>query len=433
MKARDYVQAAVLVSTALVAANCKGRAAKKSLSASSSDTLSSGPVEQPVAVDASAAGWVKQHDLPWIEAKRVILLTAPINVPQFSTVGPVVDDDIALIGSSQLGFAALRWRDGSIAWSKPGGMHLAPPLMMQGSWQLISDCPRSVDAVDDQVILGCLRTVTREGIDLSLMPIVGARAELSEFAETSGPQQTWMIDRSSRSGPVMLGWQRGETAVSIDSVTGKASITSRRANEIYANIKGEQVGFALEEEQLVARRVYVTQGSERGPLLQGDFPVPSSAAEPPNSPHRVLLARGPELWRLNDRFVAVVGVIGGTRYEAPMVRLVRIGTRLNPRGEIDLLDVDATGSKHGQAAFPTPGIALLGRHSSTDGATALAVRVDTSLQHDLVIGYSATAERRWAFALPEIPRADPVGVAVAGDAVLIFHDGNRVSILPTLH
>jgi hypothetical protein len=405
MKAKDYVQAALVVSTALLAANCKGRAAKKSLSASSSDTLSSGPVAQSVAVDGSAAGWTMQHDLPWIEASRVILLTAPINVPQFSIVGPVVDDDIALIGSSQLGFAALRWRDGSIAWSKLGGMHLAPPLMMQGSWQLISDCPRPVDAVDDQVILGCLRTVTREGIDLSLMPIVGARAELSEFAETSGPQQTWMIDRSSRSGPVMLGWQRGETAVSIDSVTGKASITSRRANEIYANIKGEQVKFALEEEQLVARRVNVIQGSERGP----------------------------ELWRLNDRFVAVVGVIGGSRYEAPMVRLVRIGTRLNPRGEIDLLDVDATGSNHGQAAFPTPGIALLGRHSSTDGATALAVRVDTSLQHDLVIGYSATAERRWAFALPEIPRADPVGVAVTGDAVLIFHDGNRVSILPTLH
>jgi hypothetical protein len=34
--------------------------------------------------------------------------------------------------------------------------------------------------------------------------------------------------------------------------------------------------------------------------------------------------------------------------------------------------------------------------------------------------------------LPEVPRADPVGVAIAPDAVLVFHDGDTFTVLPVL-
>jgi hypothetical protein len=36
------------------------------------------------------------------------------------------------------------------------------------------------------------------------------------------------------------------------------------------------------------------------------------------------------------------------------------------------------------------------------------------------------------YPLPETPRADPVGVALADDAVVVFHDGDTVTILPEL-
>jgi hypothetical protein len=38
----------------------------------------------------------------------------------------------------------------------------------------------------------------------------------------------------------------------------------------------------------------------------------------------------------------------------------------------------------------------------------------------------------YVYPLPEVPRADPVGVAVAPDAVLVFHDGDAFTVLPEL-
>ena len=48
-------------------------------------------------------------------------------------------------------------------------------------------------------------------------------------------------------------------------------------------------------------------------------------------------------------------------------------------------------------------------------------------------GFAAVSSMpKGLLALPEIPRADPVGVAVAPDAVLAFHDGDTVTVLPEL-
>jgi hypothetical protein len=38
----------------------------------------------------------------------------------------------------------------------------------------------------------------------------------------------------------------------------------------------------------------------------------------------------------------------------------------------------------------------------------------------------------WVYPLPEQPRPDPVGVAVAPDAVIVFHDGDTFTVLPEL-
>jgi hypothetical protein len=104
----------------------------------------------------------------------------------------------------------------------------------------------------------------------------------------------------------------------------------------------------------------------------------------------------------------------------------------NGRGELNLFDVDATGSLHGQVAFPVPGISVLGHAIDGVGNTAIAVRMDRTLRHDFVVGYAATALILYVYPLPEVLRDDPVGVAIAPGAVLAFHDGDTLSVLPEL-
>ena len=340
--------------------------------------------------DAAKRPWTAEFpQLPWIDATRIIKLPIHAEQPRFDVVGPVLVGDLAVVGSSQFGFAAIRWRDGATAWTKPAGLHMAPPLIVDDNWLLLADCIKQPTIDESQELLGCLRTVSRSGNDLSLAPVVAAPALANQFAATTGPSRLWAISATR------IAWQRGDVVVEFDPLAPLAKLSSTTTPAVTATINNVALTFAHTDEAVVARD---------------------------NNGH--------EQWRVAGRFAAVLSIVSGAAHEAPMLRVARIGTRLNPRGEIDLLDIDATGSRHGQAAFPTPGIALLGSAVAADGACALASRVDTSLAHDLVVAYDAQARQRWVFALPETPRADPVGLAIAGDAVLAFFDGDTLAVLP---
>src|SRR5258706_15563402 len=91
-----------------------------------------------VAADA-AAGWKELADYPHAQAVRVIALPAKSDVPRFDVGGPVIAGDLAIVSSSQLGFAAVDWRRGTIAWTKPTGEHVAPPLVRDRSIVLVGD------------------------------------------------------------------------------------------------------------------------------------------------------------------------------------------------------------------------------------------------------------------------------------------------------
>jgi hypothetical protein len=113
-----------------------------------------------------------------------------------------------------------------------------------------------------------------------------------------------------------------------------------------------------------------------------------------------------------------------------MVRVAHL-EGVSGRGFVEVLDIDATGSKRGQAAFPVPGIQLLGHASAADGGVALAIRLDTSLRRDFIARYDGRGNLLWVWPLPDALRSDPVGVAIASDDhVVAFHDGNRVTVLP---
>ena len=62
---------------------------------------------------APAAPWPELAELPRIEAVRVITLPARADVPRFDVGGPVVAGDLAVVASSQFGFAAVDWRRGT--------------------------------------------------------------------------------------------------------------------------------------------------------------------------------------------------------------------------------------------------------------------------------------------------------------------------------
>jgi hypothetical protein len=98
-----------------------------------------------------------------------------------------------------------------------------------------------------------------------------------------------------------------------------------------------------------------------------------------------------------------------------------------------MFDVDATGSLHGQVSLsPAPGIGLVGHAIDSVGNVALAVRLDTSLERAYIAGYATNASMIWAYPLPKVKRADPIGIAVAPDAVVVFHDGDTLTVLPEL-
>ena len=95
-----------------------------------------------------------------------------------------------------------------------------------------------------------------------------------------------------------------------------------------------------------------------------------------------------------------------------MVRVSNVG-RFAGDPELNLMDIDATGSMHGQVAFPVPGIGLVGHAIDSIGDVAIAVQLDRSLDHDFIVGYAANALLMWVYPLPRVQRADPVGIAVA--------------------
>jgi hypothetical protein len=317
----------------------------------------------------------------------VILLPVRPDVPRFDVGGPVIVGDVAVISTSQLGFAAVDWRRGALVWTKPAGLHVAPPLVKGDSAILIGDCinPPELTRPND-TLLGCLRVVTAAGVDQSYGAIHGTHLEA--FASEPGPQAVWL------DGERTVRWRRGERAVSIDLFTGVAKPAANVPPPVHVTYGGRAWDVAHVDGRIIGR--------ERGKIA----------------------------WQTQRTYTALLGAVH-LRDLRPMIRVMNIGP-FDGRAELNLLDIDATGSLRGQAAFPVPAISALGHTIDAVGNTAIAVRLDSSLRHDFIVGYAANAMMVYVYPLPEIPRADPVGVAVAADAVIAFHDGDTLTVLPEL-
>jgi hypothetical protein len=372
--------APALALAAALIAGCKDRHAPQDAAAPRAVADAGAP--RDAAVDAGP--WGRLARFPIVDPVRVIALPARPDVPRFDVGGPALAGDLAIVSSSQLGFAAVDWRRGALVWTRPAGLHVAPPIHSPQGEILISDCAAPVEVAD--TLLGCIRVVSGSGIDQGYAAIHGKRLEA--FAGSPGSQDVWLDgDRAVR-------WRRGDQAVSVDLITGVATPATAAPPPLRVSYRTHRWEISRTEQAIVAR--------ERGKIA----------------------------WQTRRPYTALLGAVYLADL-APMIRVANVGV-FGGWAELNLLDIDATGSLHGQAAFPVPAISALGHAVDAVGNTAIAVRMDSSLRHDFIVGYAANALLMYVYPLPEMPRADPVGVAVASDAVLVFHDGDTFTVLPEL-
>ncbi|MCX5745171.1 MAG: hypothetical protein NT062_22015, partial [Proteobacteria bacterium] len=125
-----------------------------------------------LAADASPA-WAALADMPHVDPVRVIHLPTQATVPRFDVAGPVIAGDLAIVASSQFGFVAVDWRTGALAWSKPAGARIAPPIVVGRTAFLLGECTAPATIPDGRDLLGCLRVVTFSGTEQAYLAVHG--------------------------------------------------------------------------------------------------------------------------------------------------------------------------------------------------------------------------------------------------------------------
>ncbi len=352
-------------------------------------TRDAGKVAHAGSDAAGSDGWPELRTFPTIEPTRVVALPARTNTPRFDVGGPAVENGIAVVASSQFGFVAVDYRAGQIIWSKPTGLHVAPPLARPGGFLLIDSCFQPPPVPAGRTLLGCARSVTPTGADQGYIAIHGDANAVAAFAIEPGVQHTWSL------GDREILWRRGDQAVVVDPVTGVASPAAA-----------------------VDPPLQVTHKNRTWSITHAD------------DGHIVATEHGKPSWHTERPYTELLGAVYLPE-QSPMLRLSNAG-RYRGHPELSLMDIDATGSMHGQVAFPVPGIGLVGHAIDAVGDVALAVQLVASLFNQFLAGYAANSLLMWVYALPRMQRADPIGLAVAPDAVLAFHDGDTFTILPEL-
>jgi hypothetical protein len=364
----------------LVACGSKPKSAKR-------DDAAVAATRDAAVADADNAPWPELAGLPTVDAVRVIALPARPDVPRFSIGGPALAGDVAVVSSSQFGFIAVDFRAGQIAWTKPAGAHVAPPGVHDGNFVLIGDCINPPEVSDAETLLGCMRVVTPAGADVAYVAVRGKTKAIAEFAASAGEQH---LDASDKG----LVWRRGEHAVAIGTTTGIATPAPAAQPPLVVTYKDKTWRIRRTDEGIIT-------------------------------------AEGKRSWQSVERFGTLLGAVY-IPGQSPLVRAAN-AVRYNNRPELRLVDMDATGSLNWQVSiYPAPGIGLIGHAIDSVGNAALAVRLDTSIERDYVAGYAANGRLMWTYPLPQMPRADPVGLAIAHDAVVVFHDGDTFTVLPEL-
>jgi hypothetical protein len=265
--------------------------------------------------------------------------------------------------------------------------------VLDGSVVLIGDCVNPPDVKDGETLLGCMRVVTPTGADQGYVAIHGKAKLVAPFAGAAGAQHVDAAEPEGERGPSVV-WRRGDQAVMIDLMSGVATLAPATDPPVIVTYKD---------------KTWRVRRTEDG----------------------VIAAEGTPPWQTRNHYSVLLGAVYLPQ-QPPMIRMAN-ATRHAGRPEIMIFDIDATGSLNGQVGlYPAPGIGVISHDIDKVGDVAMAVRLDTSLERDYIAGYAANAGLMWTYPLPRMPRPDPIGVAVAPGAVVVFHDGDTFTVLPEL-
>jgi hypothetical protein len=345
------------------------------------------PPPPPAAPGDAANAWPELEGLPRAEAEHVVALPVDPKLPRGEVGGPAILSGVAAVSSSRFGFAGVDLARGQLIWRKPGTGRVAPPIIYNDGFALLADCEGPPRGTRHSLAVGCVRVVSPTGADRDYMTIHAPTADAEPFIADASAQTAWTTDDST------IVWRRGDHALAIDMRTGAATATPAADPPITVHYK--------------THAWTVSRAGDGTIVAKGDPP-----------------------WRTQRAYTTLLGAVYLPE-QSPMIRVSNAG-HYGGAPELLLFDIDATGSLHGQVARPVPGVAVTAHAMDSVGDTVLAIRLDPSLARDFIAGYAANALLMWVYPLPRMPRVDPIGVALAPGAVVVFHDGDTLTILPEL-
>jgi len=315
--------------------------------------------------------------------------------------GPLVLGDVAIVAASGIGAMGVDLKRGEILYQRAQGTHVALPApIAPGQVLTVGDCLAPVDVPAGQALIGCYSVLSvRDPAAYGAGSLIASQADADALG--GGPTTLALTGRTAYLGR-SDGWIRWEVA---DPPRGEARAAAVPRREVPPG----------------AGRPAITIGD-------GDDQVDLWAADD------VLELRYHDPEVLSDRSAvkdisSAPGALGAIADDPRAVRALR----LTPgESSIQPIVVHVDGLELRALGDPLPGLQVLAAAHGARGF-AIAVRLDTSLQHDYVAALTADGLVTWVYELPPPPnggRAQPTGLAITDDLVVVFHDAVAVAALP---
>lgn len=309
-------------------------------------------------------------------------------VPAIDVHGPVIVDGVAVVAATPVGIAGVDVEGGTVLWHRPAGGRIAEPVALDRRRVLaIGDCADGFDPGSD-VVVGCYAVLdARDQAAYGAGTIVAAPDAAARLG--AGPTHV-----QHDGDTIALGREDGWLTFALPEPPRggvRAAAAPRRRLEVSVGEGAERVDLWVADDVLELRHHDPQAMSDRSAVKD--------------------VAGG--LHELADGTVRAVRYVPGEPRLQPVI--------VHPRAIV----LDELGAS-------VPGIALLDAAHRDDGFV-LAIRLDSSLARDYVAAFTAEGTLTYVWPLPPPPgagRVHPVGVALADDAVVVFHDGATVTALP---
>lgn len=315
--------------------------------------------------------------------------------------GPILIDGVAIVAASGIGAMGVDLARGEILYQRAQGSHVPLPVPIAPDQLLtVGDCLSPVDVPKGAELIGCYTVLAlRDPAAYGAGSLIASPADAAALG--GGSTALAVTGRTAYLGR-SDGWIRWELG---DPPRGEARATAVPRRDV--------------PEHAGSPSLTVGEGDDRVELWSVDD---------------VLELRYHDPSLISDRSAvkdisSAPGALGAISDDPRAARAFRL-----PQGEaaIQPVVIHVDGLELRELGTAMPGISLLAAAHGVRGY-AIAVRLDATLQHDYVAALTADGRVAWVYELPAPPgggRAQPVGLAMTDQLVVVFHDAVAVAALP---